>query len=134
MIERTRIFSALQGLRGHPPVDLAALEQLMVRFSQLVVEQRWIREIEINPLLVGSQQITALDARVVLYGPEVTEEALPRPAIRPYPTQYIRPFAPPSPPPFPLLLLLSPPFSCLFIVRFLSLKEKKRENYNIFDK
>ncbi|MDQ2997882.1 MAG: GNAT family N-acetyltransferase, partial [Chloroflexota bacterium] len=92
MIERTRIFSALQGLRGRPPVDLAALEQLMVRFSQLVVEQPWIREIEINPLLVGAQQLLALDARVVLYGPEVTEEALPRPAIRPYPIQYIRPY------------------------------------------
>jgi len=92
MIERTRIFSALQGLRGQPPVDLAALEQLMVRFSQLVVEQRWIKEIEINPLLVGSQQLIALDARVVLYGLEVTEESLPRPAIRPYPTQYIQPY------------------------------------------
>jgi acetyltransferase len=92
MIERTRIFSALQGLHGHPPVDLAALELLMVRFGQLVVEQRWIREIEINPLLVGSRQLIALDARVVLYGPEVSEDSLPRPAIRPYPTQYIRPF------------------------------------------
>jgi len=92
MIERTRIFSALQGLRGRPPVDLAALEQLMVRFSQLVVEQRWIKEIEINPLLIGSQQMIALDARVVLYGPDVTEESLPHPAIRPYPTQYIQPF------------------------------------------
>ncbi|HJZ48152.1 MAG TPA: bifunctional acetate--CoA ligase family protein/GNAT family N-acetyltransferase [Roseiflexaceae bacterium] len=92
MIERTRIFAALQGLRGRPPVDLAALEQLMVRFSQLVVEQRWIREIEINPLLVSSRQAIALDARVVLYGPEMTEQSLPRPAIRPYPTQYIRPY------------------------------------------
>jgi acetyltransferase len=92
MIERTRIFGALQGINGHPPVDLAALEQLMVRFSQLVVEQRWIREIEINPLLVTSRHIIALDARVVLYGPEMTADALPRPAIRPYPIQYIRPY------------------------------------------
>jgi acetyltransferase len=36
--------------------------------------------------------LIALDARVVLYGPEVSEDSLPRPAIRPYPTQYIRPF------------------------------------------
>jgi acetyltransferase len=92
MIERTRIFSALQGQRGRPPADIAGLEQLMVRFSQLVVEQPWIKEIEINPLLVGSQQLIALDARVVLYGPDVAEAALPRPAIRPYPTQYIRPY------------------------------------------
>jgi acetyltransferase len=92
MLERTRIFSALQGQRGHPPIDLAALEQLMVRFSQLVVEQRWVREIEINPLLVSARRTIALDARVVLYGQEVTEEALPRPAIRPYPSQYIGPY------------------------------------------
>ena len=92
MIERTRIYSALQGSRGRPPVDLVALEQLMVRFSQLVVEQRWIKEIEINPLLVSSRQIMALDARVVLYGPDVSAEALPRLAIRPYPIQYIRPY------------------------------------------
>ena len=56
MIERTRIFTALQGVRGRPPVDLAALEQLLVRFSQLVVEQRWIKEIDINPLLVSSRR------------------------------------------------------------------------------
>src|SRR5262249_8238160 len=92
MIERTRIFAALQGLRGRPPVDLAALEQLMVRFSQLVVEQRWIREIEINPLLVPSRRATALDAPVVQNGPEMPDQSLPRPAIRPYPTQYIRPY------------------------------------------
>ncbi|HEU5101403.1 MAG TPA: GNAT family N-acetyltransferase, partial [Roseiflexaceae bacterium] len=93
MIERTRIFSALQGLRGRPPIDLAGLQQLMVRFSQLVVEQPWIKEIEINPLLISVQRAIALDARVVLYGPEVSEDALPRPAIRPYPTQYISPYA-----------------------------------------
>src|SRR5262249_24167769 len=42
--------------------------------------------------LVSSRQAIALDARVVLYGPEMTEQSLPRPAIRPYPTQYIRPY------------------------------------------
>ncbi|MBI4785925.1 MAG: acetate--CoA ligase family protein, partial [Chloroflexi bacterium] len=51
MMEQTIIFKALKGVRGRPPVDLAALEQLLVRFSQLVVEQRWIKEIDINPLL-----------------------------------------------------------------------------------
>ncbi len=34
MMERTRIFAALKGVRGRPPVDLAALEQLLVRFSR----------------------------------------------------------------------------------------------------
>lgn len=92
MIEQTRIFRALQGLGGQPPIDLAALDQLLVRFSQLVAEQPWIKEIEINPLLVSPQRMIALDARVVLHGPEIHEAHLPRPAIRPYPTQYAQPF------------------------------------------
>lgn len=88
MMEQTRIYTALKGVRGRRPIDLAGLEQLMVRFSQLVVEQRWIKEIDINPLLVSPQQLIALDARVVLHGPEVTEQTLPKAAIRPYPIQY----------------------------------------------
>ena len=89
LMERTRIFTALKGVRGRPPVDLSALEQLLVRFSQLVVEQRWIKEIDINPLLASHEQLIALDARVVLHEPGVTEGQLPKLAIRPYPTQYI---------------------------------------------
>ncbi|EKQ66872.1 acyl-CoA synthetase (NDP forming) [Leptolyngbyaceae cyanobacterium JSC-12] len=56
LMEQTRIYKALQGVRGQSPVDLAALEQLLVRFSQLVAEQRWIKEIDINPLLARSQK------------------------------------------------------------------------------
>jgi len=89
MIEQTRIYAALQGVRGRAPVDLAALEHLLVRFSQLVAEQPWIREIDINPLLVSEEGQIALDARVLLYGPEVAADQLPRLAIRPYPIQYV---------------------------------------------
>lgn len=89
MMETTKIYTALKGVRGRPPVDLAALERLMVRFSQLVVEQPWIKEIDINPLLANEDRLLALDARVVLYGPDMTEDALPKPAIRPYPSQYL---------------------------------------------
>jgi acetyltransferase len=88
MMEQTRIYHALEGVRGRPPVNLPALEQLMVRFSQLVVEQRWIKEIDINPLLASPERLLALDARVVLHGKNVTESELPGPAIRPYPNQY----------------------------------------------
>lgn len=93
MMEQTRIFTALTGIRGRPPVDLAALEQLLVRFSYLVIEQRWIKEIDMNPLLASPEQLLVLDARVVLHGPETSPENLPRPAIRPYPIQYVRPWA-----------------------------------------
>ncbi len=89
MMEQTRVFTALKGVRGRKPVNLAALEQLLVRFSQLVLEQRWIAEIDINPLLASPERILALDARIVLHGPAVTLDQLPKPAIRPYPSQYV---------------------------------------------
>jgi acetyltransferase len=90
MMEGTKIYTALQGVRGRAPVDLASLERLMVRFSQLVVEQPWIREIDINPLLASPERLIALDARVVLWDARTPEAELPRPAIRPYPTQYVQ--------------------------------------------
>jgi acetyltransferase len=89
MMEQTRIFEALNGVRGRKPVDIVALEELLVRFSQLVVEQRWIKEIDINPLLASPERMLALDARVILYPPETREEQLPCHAIRAYPSQYV---------------------------------------------
>jgi acetyltransferase len=89
MMERTRIFEALRGVRGRAPVDLGALEKLLVRTSQLIVEQPWIKELDINPLLASPERLIALDARIVLHEPGTQEEDLPRTAIRPYPTQYV---------------------------------------------
>jgi acetyltransferase len=88
LMERTKIYTALKGVRGRPPVDLEGLEQLLVRFSQLVVEQPWISEVDINPLLASPERLLALDARVVLHPAGMKEEDLPKPAIRPYPSQY----------------------------------------------
>jgi acetyltransferase len=92
MMEQTKIYTALQGVRGRPPVDMNALERLLVRFSQLVVEQPWIQEIDINPLLASHERLVALDARMVLYPADTPADHLPRPAIRPYPRQFIRPW------------------------------------------
>jgi acetyltransferase len=97
MMEQTRIYTALQGVRGRAPVDLGALEQLLVRFSQLVAEQRWIKEIDINPLLASpihqeGSGLIALDARIVLHEPTLQENDLPKLSIRPYPTQYVAPW------------------------------------------
>ena len=88
MMEQTRIFEALKGIRGKERVDIEALERLMVRFSNLVVEQPRIKEIDINPLFASPEGLIALDARIVLYDPSVKDEDLPQTAIRLYPTQY----------------------------------------------
>jgi acetyltransferase len=89
MMEQTQIYTALKGVRGRKPVNLKALESLLVRFSQLVAEQPWIKEIDINPLLASPDRLLALDARVVLQDPAKTKDELPKPAIRPYPSQYV---------------------------------------------
>jgi acetyltransferase len=93
MMEQTRISRLLSGVRGRAPVDRTELETLLVRFSQLVLDQRAVKEIDVNPLLASSQGLLALDARIVLHGPEVPDEALPQPAITPYPTRYFSGFA-----------------------------------------
>ena len=89
LMEQTRIFTALKGVRGRKPIDMPALESLLVRFSQLVIEQPWISEIDINPLLASPERLLALDARVILHPPGTDPDHLPRPAVRPYPLQYV---------------------------------------------
>ena len=54
-------------------MDLAQLEQLMVAFCRLVVDQPWIKEIDINPLFASANGLIALDARVVPHGQEGRE-------------------------------------------------------------
>ena len=93
MMQQTRIYQALKGVRGKKAVDLSALAKLIVRFSQLVVENPGIKEIDINPLLASSDSLLALDARVLLHDQkelETTGKKLPRLAIRPYPSQYVK--------------------------------------------
>lgn len=90
LIERTKIYTALQGVRGRKSVDLGNLEQILVRFSQLVIEQHFVKEIDINPLFVNENQLIALDARVLLYPPDTNFDEIPSPAIRPYPIHHIQ--------------------------------------------
>jgi len=89
LMEQTKIFRALQGVRGRKAVALPELETSLVRFSELVVDQPRLREIDINPFLASSSGVIALDARMTLHGREVKDDSLPRPAIRRYPAEYI---------------------------------------------
>ncbi len=89
LIERTKIGEALEGVRGREPVDVNRLAKILVRFSQLIVENRLIAECDINPLLASPDGLVALDGRVVLQDPAVTLDSLPPLAIRPYPIEYI---------------------------------------------
>jgi acetyltransferase len=96
LMEQTRIYTALRGVRGQGPVDLVGLEQLLVRVSRLVLDHPCIQELDINPLLASprgtSRPLVALDARILILTGEGEICAAPRPAIRPYPIQYVRPW------------------------------------------
>lgn len=89
LMERTKIFRALLGVRGRRPVDLDRLDELLVRFAALVIEQPRVREIDVNPLHASADGFAAVDARVVLYDASIGPEHLPKSAIRPYPSQYV---------------------------------------------
>ena len=89
MMEETKVYEALHGVRGRKSIDLQELEQTLVRFSELVASQPFIKECDINPLLASPEHILALDARVILHDSEIDEENLPKTAIRPYPSQYV---------------------------------------------
>jgi acetyltransferase len=88
MMERTRIYAALRNWRDGS-IDLDTLDYLLVRFSQFVAEQRFIKEVDINPLLVAPDMMVALDARIILHDANVRESDLPPLAIRPYPVQFV---------------------------------------------
>lgn len=88
-MEKTKIYEALKGVRGRKPVDMVALEELLVNFSRMVVENRRIKECDINPLMASGDNIIALDARIVLHDADIPNNELPKLAIRPYPLNYV---------------------------------------------
>jgi acyl-CoA synthetase (NDP forming) len=68
MVRAIRGYRLLQGYRGHPPADLPALEQLLLRVSRLVEELPEISEIDLNPVfaLPPGQGCQVADARILI--------------------------------------------------------------------
>jgi acetyltransferase len=87
LIERTRVASTLGAWNGLPPVDIGAVEDLLLRVSEMVCELPWLTEMDINPVLADEHGAVAVDARILV------AHALPlgagrhaHMAIRPYPS------------------------------------------------
>jgi hypothetical protein len=75
MIRQIRGYRLLEGVRGAPPSDIAALARALARLSQFAAAQRdRIAEIDINPLLVlpQGQGAYALDALIVPHSDKET--------------------------------------------------------------
>ncbi len=94
LMEETKIYELLvHGFRNKQPADLKKLEEIIVRFSNMIVDFPEIKEAEINPLIVAGEQAYAVDCRIVLDDKYVDSgEPYSHLVITPYPTKYVRPW------------------------------------------
>lgn len=88
MLESLKIWPLLNGYRGSPPVDVDALIKIIMRLSYLTADNPEIEELDINPLLVGPDEIIAVDARVVMKAVSPDSKPYSHLALRPYPEEY----------------------------------------------
>jgi acetyltransferase len=93
LMEETKAYKMIQGFRGKTPVDIRQLEQVIVSFSNLIVDFPEIAEMDINPIAVADGKVHAIDARIII-DPEAINSSTPYPhlVITPYPTRYIVPW------------------------------------------
>ncbi|HAS17950.1 MAG: acetyl-CoA synthetase [Nitrospirae bacterium RIFCSPLOWO2_02_42_7] len=93
LMEETKVHRMIQGYRGRPPADMKNLEQILVSFSNLIVDFPEISEIDINPLAISNGKGYALDARIALEM-DTSRYTIPYQhlVITPYPTRYVLPW------------------------------------------
>jgi acetyltransferase len=64
LVERARI--GAEGVDGLPPAAREAIEQVLLRVSEMVCEFPQLREMDINPLIVDEHGAVSVDARIVV--------------------------------------------------------------------
>jgi acetate---CoA ligase (ADP-forming) len=67
-IRSIRAFPLLRGVRGEPAADIASIEDIVLRVSQLVTDFPEVVEMDINPLVVHNEGegCIVVDARIIL--------------------------------------------------------------------
>ncbi len=91
MLEELKIWPLLNGYRGRKQINLDKLIEVIIRLSYLAADYPEIIELDINPLLVASDELIALDARIVIdtsISKESTEK-YSHLSIVPYPEEYV---------------------------------------------
>jgi acetyltransferase len=88
LMQRTAIYKLLESGKS---ADLKRLEEILVRFSQLVTDFPEIKEIDINPLIVNENDALAVDSRIVIDAERVLSRVDPHEhlVITPYPKKYV---------------------------------------------
>ena len=92
LIERARVAETLLEWRGASAVDIAALEQVLLRVSEMVCALPQLREMDINPIIVDESGAIAVDARIVIDGAPPSHHGatgqFAHLAILPYPSRF----------------------------------------------
>ncbi|MGB4582695.1 MAG: bifunctional acetate--CoA ligase family protein/GNAT family N-acetyltransferase [Rhodoferax sp.] len=88
LIERSRVAETLGVWRGAPAVNMEALEQILLRVSEMVCELPQLREMDINPIIVDESGALAVDARIVVDNAAPSMRQYNHLAILPYPSQH----------------------------------------------
>jgi acetyltransferase len=88
LIDRSRVAETLGEWRGAAPVDMEALEQVLLRVSEMVCELPQLREMDINPIIVDESGALAVDARIVIDNVPPSVRNYNHLAILPYPSQH----------------------------------------------
>jgi acetyltransferase len=90
IMEETKVYQLLKGYRNAPPANLKLLEELLVLFSQMLVDFPQLKEVDINPLFIDEKEAFAFDARIVIDRKKVFEKTEPHEhlVITPYPRKY----------------------------------------------
>jgi len=89
LIARTNIAKLLGQFRHMPPIDRVALENVLLRVSEMVCELPWLKEMDINPLIVDEKGALAVDARVIVSHVPAFSAPYAHMAIYPYPSHLI---------------------------------------------
>ena len=88
LIERARVAETLGEWRGAAAVNMEALEQVLLRVSEMVCELPQLREMDINPIIVDESGALAVDARIVVESAPPSARNYNHLAILPYPSQH----------------------------------------------
>jgi acetyltransferase len=90
-LQSLKSWPLLRGYRGRPGANIDRLIEVLMRFSYLIADYPEIKELDVNPLLVTSEDVIALDARVIIDRELVVRSVRPYAhlAIRPYPEEYV---------------------------------------------
>lgn len=66
MITEIKGYEILKGIRGEPPRDIQAIEEVLMKVSKLTMENPEINEIDLNPIFVFEKGLQVIDARMIL--------------------------------------------------------------------